>query len=257
MTIGDELKSFSEPVNKLLVPAATSIGNTLNDVWELVFGGFGTYVEKKRATRYKALQAFKASLENKVAQIPEENLCEPPLSVVGPALEASKYYYEEPELREMFANLISSTLDKDKFSTVHPSFVEIIKGMTSLDAQNLTLIDQAAPIVEYRLLKESTQEYKIMLTNVFLGNPSEPNLITQSQSISVLEHLGLVEITFKAALAPPVDYTLFAETEYYKNLVEETKEGPSGRKVEITLGGVRITPLGDCFKEVCCPQSSS
>lgn len=249
MAIEDGLKSLSEPINNLLGPLSTSVGNTLNDVWELVFGGFGTYVEKKRATRYKALEDFKASLEEKVAQIPEENLCEPPLSIVGPALDASKYYYEEPELREMFANLISSTMDKERATAVHPTFVEIIKGLTPLDAKNLTYIDKAAPIAQYILQGE--KKYRIVLSNVFLENPNEQDLTLQSRSISVLEHLGLVEIDFLHTLAPPADYGGFSETDYYKELTKQTEKDPSIGETAISEGGVMLTPLGEHFKKVC------
>ena len=63
----------------LLGPTTEAAGKTLQDAWELVFGGFGTYVEKKRLTRKKALQDFKASLEDKVNCIPEKHLCDTPL----------------------------------------------------------------------------------------------------------------------------------------------------------------------------------
>ncbi len=74
------------------------------------------------------------------------------MSIVGPALEASRYYIEEEELRKMFAKLIASSMNKNKseISITHPSFVEIIKQLTPLDAQILDFIinnNQTAPIV--------------------------------------------------------------------------------------------------------------
>ena len=120
-----------EPVNKLLVPVASSAGQTLQDAWELAFGGFGSFVEKKRAERMHNVEAFKKSLQNEVAAIPADQVCEPKLSVIGPALEASKYYLEEPELREMFAKLIASSMTTDTSELVHPSFTEIIKQSRS------------------------------------------------------------------------------------------------------------------------------
>lgn len=250
MATGDDLKSFSEPINKLLVPFATSVGNTLNDVWELVFGGFGNYVEKKRTIRYKALEEFKSSLENKVAQIPEENLCEPALSIIGPTLEASKYYYEEPELREMFVSLISSTMDKQKVSSVHPIFVNIIKGMTSLDAQNLTYIDMEAPIAEYYILREN-DEFDTFLQNVFLENPNETDILLQSQSISILQQLGLVKITFDEEVGDSTRYAPFRETPSFNALCAKTRENPSMGKATLNFGVISLTPLGIRFKEIC------
>lgn len=55
MSLTEGLKAVSEPVNKLLVPIATSVGTTLQDVWDLVFGGFNTYVQKKESYPRKML----------------------------------------------------------------------------------------------------------------------------------------------------------------------------------------------------------
>lgn len=124
MSISENIQLVSEPINKLLTPLASSAGKTLQDMWELVFGNFGNYVEKKRIVRLQALEDFKTSLETKVAAIPEERLCEPTLSIVGPALESSKYYFEEPDIREMFAKLISSAMDCETAPSVHPALYQ-------------------------------------------------------------------------------------------------------------------------------------
>lgn len=68
----DKINTVSEPINKLCVPLASSAGKTLQDMWELVFGPLGTFVEKKRIIRQKNLEDFKKSLKNKIATIPEE-----------------------------------------------------------------------------------------------------------------------------------------------------------------------------------------
>ena len=54
-----------------------------------------------------------------------------------PALENAKYCVEEPSLREMFANLISSSLDIEKQDIVHPSFSDILKTMTATRCSKL------------------------------------------------------------------------------------------------------------------------
>lgn len=48
---------------KLFGPVAAAAGETLQDIWELVFGRLGNYVEKKRMVRRKALEDFKTTLE--------------------------------------------------------------------------------------------------------------------------------------------------------------------------------------------------
>ena len=244
MTISDGIKAVAEPVNKLFVPLASSAGSTLQDAWELVFGGFGNYVEKKRIVRLKALEDFKNSLEEKVSAIPKDRLCEPKLSVVGPALDASKYYFEEPEIREMFAKLISASMDSEKSPSVHPSFAEIIKQMSPLDGQNLFLFIDRLPIAEYRL-SNSNGDFAVACSNVFLENHSATDLLKQSQSISSLVRLGLIYTDYDKWLIDESRYEGFSQTPLYRSLI--------GGQMTLTFqkGLTGLTPLGAEFRRVC------
>ena len=60
------------------------------------------------------VENLRNSTLQEVATIPPENIQEPPLKILGPALEASKYYIEEEELRSMFAKILSSSFDNRK-----------------------------------------------------------------------------------------------------------------------------------------------
>ncbi len=248
MPISDVAQSLTEPLNKLLVPVTSSAGRTLQDAWELVFGGFGNYVEKKREVRRKSLEDFKASLEDKVAAIPQEQLCEPSLSIVGPALDASKYYFEEPELREMFAKLITSSMDSQKASSVHPSFSEIIRQMSPLDAQNLTYFTARLPVVEYRLVTKEKEGFRLFLSHAFLANPDEQDLNKQSVSLASLARLGLIDISYEQFLADKTVYAAFEQTALYR---EVTASLPEHMQLNIQTGIASPTPLGTQFIQVC------
>lgn len=248
MPVSDITQPLLEPLNKLLVPVASSAGRTLQDVWELVFGGFGNYVDKKREVRRKALEDFKSSLEGKVAAIPQEQLCEPSLSIVGPALDASKYYFEEPELREMFANLIASSMDSQKATSVHPSFSEIIRQMSPLDAQNLTHFTARLPVVEYRLVTKENEGFQVFLSHVFLANPDEQDLNRQSVSLASLARLGLVDISYEQFFTDKNVYVGFEETALYRDV---TASLPENMRLDMQKGVASPTPLGTQFIRVC------
>lgn len=259
-SIGDAMKSLTEPLNKLLVPPASAIGSTLQDAWELVFGGFGTYVDKKRAKRLHDLTEFKESLESKVAAIPEDQLREPPLAIVGPALDASKYYFEEPELREMFANLISASMDSSKVSSVQPCFTEIIKQLSPLDAQNLACFRNSDygrfPLAEYRAVTKASSNYNVLQTNVFLSNTSEQSIETQAISIASLSRLGLVKTSYTSWLVDTSKYQAFSETEFYHMCLQMLEEYPD-KTLDIAHGTVCLTPLGTVFLNICLPDSQA
>lgn len=248
MPVSDITQPLLEPLNKLLVPVASSAGRTLQDVWELVFGGFGNYVDKKREVRRKALEDFKSSLEGKVAAIPQEQLCEPSLSIVGPALDASKYYFEEPELREMFANLIASSMDSQKATSVHPSFSEIIRQMSPLDAQNLTYFITWRPVAEYRRVPEGKEGFQVFLSHVFLANPNEQDLNRQSVSLASLARLGLIDISYEQFLTNENFYDSFKQTDLYRRFAASL---PKNVKPDIQKGLASPTPLGTQFIQVC------
>ena len=245
---------------KLLGPVAESAGKTLQDAWELVFGGFGNFVEKKRITRRKNLEDFKKSLEDKVNSIPENNLCEPKLSIIGPALEAAKYYYEEEEIREMFASTISASMDSRKAHRAHPSFPVIIQQMSAVDAKNLECfyrVNGVLPLCEYQICERDGEnddlpfllQNLVFQTNVFLSNPQVSGIAQGAASISSLSRLGLISITFSKSLKESY-YQAFAKTPEYLSLLEKYK-GDEKYFPYIQEGLAKLTPLGENLCAIC------
>lgn len=82
--------------------------------------------------KYK-LEAFEDDLKEKIKDIPEENIQIPPTMIAGPTLEALRYTYDEDVLREMYENLLASSMDNRIAIQAHPAFVDAIKQMCPLD----------------------------------------------------------------------------------------------------------------------------
>ena len=234
---------------KVLGPVAESAGTTLQNIWDFAFGGLNLYMEKKAFTRAKDFEAFKASFEQRVIEIPPESIKEPKISILGPTLEASKFYFEEDSLREMFAALAAATLDARKERDLHPSYPEIIKQMSPLDAVNLSLFSHQFPIVEYYKAPQNGRYKQTVLTNVFLGNKNETDLELQSQSISSLVRLGLVHVEYETTVLKEHFYQPFSFTPYFLHLKEELHV--LDWEANMRLGRAILTPLGKSFKSVC------
>lgn len=260
VTINLDMLGAKDLTLKLLGPVTESAGKTLQDAWELVFGGFGNYVEKKRITRRKDLEDFKKALEDRVNSIPENNLCEPPLSIIGPALEAAKYYFAEEKIREMFVSTISASMDSRKVGRVHPSFPVIIQQMSSLDAKNLECFyraDNALPLCEYRICEKDGEndDFPLLLpgwtaqTNVFISNPQMNDIEQGAASISSLARLGLISTAFDRSLTE-AHYHMFAKTPKYLSLLEEYKSDAK-HFPHIQEGLARLTPLGENLCAIC------
>ena len=84
------------------------------------------------------LHTFKNEIENKVARILDERLVLPQMHLFGLALESGKYYFNQVEMRNFFANLIAKLFDVEMYNILHPAFIEIIKQLSPLDAKLLT-----------------------------------------------------------------------------------------------------------------------
>lgn len=242
-----DLTPLTQPINELTTPVAKSAGETLQDIWDLVFGGFGTFVDKKRAKREKDLNDFKMTLLNEVNKIPERNIKEPQLSVIGPALEASKYYYEEPELRNMFAKLVAGSMDDRK--NIHPCFIEIIKQLSPNDAQLLTLFadEPNQPICNVReYSSQDKNSYSKSIYNIFISNEF-PNLRQNQLSLTSLDRASLINISFTEWFTDDSVYTKMKDLCGITQLNNEA----GWEKHRITRGTAQLTPLGKDFISVC------
>jgi len=80
---------------------------------------------------------IKTKVEKKLIHTPVSEICSPNLSVAGPAFESLKYAGYEETLREMYANLLANAMDIKTKNDAHPSFVEIIKQLSTQEAKLL------------------------------------------------------------------------------------------------------------------------
>lgn len=105
---------------------------------------------------------------------------------------------DEGEIRQMFARLIATSMDKTRSHKTHHAYVEIIKMLSPLDAKNLyylhTLKDET--ICNRVIMIDGKSEHKILDRHVWLGNPESPNRESQQVSLENLARLGLVNITY-------------------------------------------------------------
>lgn len=246
-------ESVDNAVKNLTDLPSKSVGQTLSDCWFLIFGGISQLAEKRRLKYAKDLEAFKQSLCNKVSSIPEQNRVDANTQLVMPALENVKYCIEEEDLREMFANLISASLDNRHQDNVHPSFAEILKTLTPLDAKNLLLIQEKyqLPICDIIHAPEDNPAiYSVLLQNLFLANPECTVYEQQSLSISSLLKQGLIEIPTYQSISASDAYSIYENC----NELLQVRNTYPGKKIILNKRLVRLSPLGHSFLEICCPD---
>lgn len=246
----------TEQAKNLTNPPCKSFGTALGDLCDLCFGGLHEKAEKSRLIRKKNLEEFKKTLADSVDNIPEENQIEPKESIILPALDTSKYYLDEKEIRNMFEKLIVNSMDNRMATKVHPSFAEIIKQMSPLDAQNLKLFQTKIqyPILQLKIIDDKNRS-KLITSYLFISNPNCDDIDLQNVSISSLSRLGLIETIYSGHLSNDDYYKPFFETQYYKCLKEEFDKinhcKGENNKLAFNKGYAQITPLGESFIDVC------
>ncbi|MGE7623587.1 DUF4393 domain-containing protein [Viridibacillus sp. NPDC096237] len=253
-----ELNILPKFVDEAATPIAQSVGNSISGVWNLVFGNHVSLWLKKQEFRHQRnYEDFVNRTNAKVENIPQENLQEPEMYILGPAIEASKYYIDSEELREMFANLIASSVDSRANNITHPAFVEIIKQLSSLDAsilKNFTFRKEF-PIAQIRFTNDEGF-YLIIYEHLMAFSNTNNEFEMRIASISNLQRLGLINIDYNVYLDNPTYYDFveqhpaFIKANQSLQLEEYTRDGFKNYKVQ--KGSVNLTPLGQNFILACC-----
>lgn len=146
--------------------------------------------------------------------------------VVGPILESLKYTYDKEEIKNMFLNLLAASMNIDTQNKAHPSYVEIIKQLTPLDAKIFKKIHELKQVACAHLTLEIDNENKIYAyayPNYLVGELLYlGNMFDISSSISNLIRLGLIQLNDFSSITN-YDYEKFKKLDdvlEIKNLID-------------------------------------
>jgi hypothetical protein len=253
---------------------------TLQDYWYIHFGHHASeQAEMLRVQQEAKISDLRDRTLNHVSKIEPENIQKPKLQILGPALEATNFYIEEESLREMFAKLMASSMDKSKTETLHPAFVEIIKQMTPLDAANLRSVYYGNQVVGRILTYNKTGGFSITTDNIYVNNNVDASHDSMATSIDNLSRLNLVEVTYDRYLIAEDAYDEIYKSQQYKNaealgnsfkqIQESGAEFPDvpldivdairsqileHDRIELSKGKIEPTMLGTRFCEICLSE---
>lgn len=250
--IGELVKAAKE--NPEVQQAAKNIGNaaltvskTINNAL-LPLAAVNFAFDKARA--YFA-EKFEAEVQAKAASIPQEDLIEPKASIAGPTLQGLAFTHEEPNLKEMYLNLLVTAMDKKISGNAHPAFVEIVKQLTSEEAPLLRdiLRNPSVPIAEVRLKTTGRPGYKLLKRHIIdLSDASTGNLVEDVRVPAMLENwvrLGLIEIDYAKHLTAEDAYSWVDRRPEFLRLASELDSAE--RKVEFAKGLLVRTDFGHQF----------
>lgn len=216
-------------------------------------------VKKANLTfRYK-LEAFEDDLKKKTEDIPDENLQVPPVAIAGPILEALRYTYDEEKLREMYENLLASSMDNRKISQAHPSFVYAISQMNSFDAKLV------AEIADYLQLRCARITFSIKGTKNIYANGMPRYFVSEllklgdpydiSASITNLQRLGLIDVEHDYLLN--TNYDELAYNPYVQNRKKMFDSRGLPTEIKLKEFIVSLNDYGYQFVTVCLRKEES
>ena len=231
-------------------PSAKSIGNTLSLVPRTVGVWLGKW-EKWVINGEESIKLTASAVQEKASKIPEEKLTEPESYVAIPAIQQLSYCYDSEELREMYANLLVSSMNTDTKYQVHPSFVDIIKQLTPDEAKLLKKLSKKKvyPLIDVRM-SLPTGGYNEIVHN--FTDEGEDVCDCPSNIFAYLdnfERLKLIDIKNGKYLTNDEFYKPLENHPEIKKIMSESL--PEGYKWQIEKGMFELTAFGREFIKIC------
>lgn len=188
-----------------------------------------------------------AKLEQK--GVSEDKITTPDPDIAVPAVEALRY----SKLKDEYASLIATSIDKDNANKAHPAYVEILKQLQPDEAKMLKILglNQSHPFIEL-IFKAKNRKLGIKKYGFFFDSLFEKAELDFSNNLVVyidnLKRLGLLSVPENGFLTAPNIYDSFWENKAVKNFKDMKLDGysPDYKKRYMTL-----SVLGASFKTAC------
>ncbi|MGN6640120.1 MAG: DUF4393 domain-containing protein [Mucilaginibacter sp.] len=242
--------SDSKIVNNLLEPVSKEVGKTLGTISKAINVAISPIAGM--IWGYEKISTWLMSrLEQKLNNVPIENIIPPKALIVGPSIEAIKFLGEDEELREMFAQLIASSLNKEEAVHVHPGFVEILKNLSTEDAKVLNFIYLKGYCPEIKILAWAADKPNVEVPVKYLFSILEEieNLLLGGHtSIVNLERLGLIESAHLSKV-DRTDYNKIRSSVPYSEIINNGIE--INKPYKVLENYFELTSLGKDFCRVC------
>lgn len=194
---------------------------------------------------------FAEDLAARMAGVPEENLISPAPNVAAQAMEGLSYSLDQPDLRGMYLNLLSTASDSRRAGDAHPSYADVIRQLSGPEAGLLPqfLVNRVGePMVEIRLVvqRDGKEGYVPVERHVveMHSDDVDTQVLVENWPAYVdnWRRLGLVETDYIDSIMREGAYDFVeARPEYLRHPASE------GQRLEIKRGLLVPTDFGRLF----------
>lgn len=214
---------------------------------------------------YDQIKEFVSTrVAEKLKGVPPNRIQTPEPHVVGPALEALRYTGHEESLRELYANLLATSLDAETARQAHPAFVDMIKNMSPDEARIMRLfaIRDAFPIVDVHFYAKGENGYRVLFRSLSsIGREAgcsfqdlTPNYLDNLSRLGLIESPGAYGLASPTLTGPNMYEPLEQDDEVQR--IRSEIDAAAGR-IEFGRTFMRITDLGKQFCQACVIEKSA
>jgi hypothetical protein len=194
-----------------------------------------------------------SAVTKRLSGIPPEQVQNPDPAVGGPLITALRFVGEKPNLREMYANLLATAMDRKTAEQAHPAFVEILKQLTPDEAKILAYIptNLKRPVITIDSINADERSRRTVLRHFsaigWLAGCEHLHLAP-----SYLENLCRLGLTIIPGDARYSESELYQALEGSPEVLKVKAQIESeGRQMNVTWQVLAVTNFGTQFIDSC------
>jgi hypothetical protein len=228
-------------------PAAREVGQTAGGLVRALLSPANLAI----ATVDEVMAYARDAVSRRLRRLAPERVISPRPDIALPVIAAMRL--SGPELRELFANLLATSMDRATAEKAHPAFVEIIKQLTPDEARIVALLARKAqlPVLDVREQEpwDPTVRATVLRTFSLIGQEAgcQHTDLTPTY-IDNICRLGLAEIQHSAIRGS----NAYQELQQQPRVVAVVHElANQRRQAGMHAGTLTITSLGETFCFAC------
>lgn len=194
---------------------------------------------------------FDEDMRERIEAIPESRRVAPKPIIAAPAMQGLAFSLGEPDLKELYLNLLASASDSSRQDTVHPSFAEIIRQLTGEEASLLRApLGKGVHVAIARVRGATPGRGGVILANHLLPlSDSDTGEMTVDTEVPTYVdnwmRLGLVDVEYGTYLVRDGAYDFVTKRPEYLQL--EAQYANAEIELKIEQGILRPTEFGTAF----------
>lgn len=246
-------EKFIEAMPKLyedtFQPAAKETGKTLSLIPRAINAALVPLQQWIANKEYNLAETEKL-LAKKLEHIGEDKIVSPEAYVAVPAIQAISYTMNNAELRNLYANLLARSMNIETKDKIHPSYVEIIKQLSPLDAQIFKIIMERASMPMVNIISEDRNKLYIPLYNN-ITDITIASIHEVSISVDNLERLKLISIPYDGYYSEESIYNGILNSQNFLLIKQSYKPHKDGYSFGYNKKQIEKTDLGKSFYLTC------